>query len=608
MFVKDSLPSSLILICFFQNIVSPGGRVYEVIPCTKRAIFETTLSSPGSLPDASLIITSVLSNFICDACSTVAPERLLDVANLELTQHVQALLTYCQSNPSAKVVVVPPLARSVPSWFNPYLPCFTTFLFNEVSKHGSTHIRYLSPFVAPAHFFEADGVHLNPEAGIQFIQFIISGVDQVFPVDSALPSTTAAAPVASFPTLTYGSSASSSSLPSSFSTPAPPINYSSVAASGISLPQMSGLPPAATSSFASEFGRISSALATISGVTSTLRTDVQTRREQDNLIFARLKEDRDHELNKNRENRFTVTGLVASGVPTDPKERREFYKHQLQMLVNEACPDVLPPPEVLDVYVNMRFGQSSPFLEGRMDSATSSAAFRVSGSKLARDESPNFRGLFIANAVTLSTRVRIEILRAIAKVLASDHMDAFVQGFSSRPLLHYNTKEHVNYRVDGANRSYTFVEAVSRFGHLVSPSDLLPAYRRARPAFNGCLEQYFVLLKENVANDFFLPPGPNSAPLGPRASGFSSRGQRSRYQGIRGQRGGISRGRGFQHSASPAASQLPNLQSESRKRHLDVSSLEATPSKRGPVPSVSSELLQTSSQETVSVPPSELME
>jgi len=273
-----------------------------------------------------------------------------------------------------------------------------------------------------------------------------------------------------------------------------------------------------------------------------MRTDFQTRREQDNLIFARLKEDRDYELNKNRENRFTITGLVASGVPSDPKERKEFFKQKLQQLVDEACPDVLPRPEVLDVYVNMRYGQSSPFLEGRMDSATSSTTFRTSASKLSRDESPNFKDLFIANAVTLSTRVRIEILRAISKLLVSDQMDSFVQGFSSRPLLHFNTKEHVNYRVDGANRSYTFVEAVSKFGHLVSPADLLPAYRRARPAFNGCLEQYFVLLKENVAGDFFLPPGPNSAPIGQRTSGFSSRGQRSRYQGSRGSRGGFARG------------------------------------------------------------------
>jgi len=158
-------------------------------------------------------------------------------------------------------------------------------------------------------------------------------------------------------------------------------------------------------------------LHTLTGLTSTIQTDVRTRREQDNLIFARLKEDRDFEFNKNREDRFTVTGLSTPNPPRDPKERKDFYRLQLQELVDKACPDSEPKPRVVDVFVNMRNGQGSPFLEGRMESAASSSLFRVAASKLARDEDPDFASLFIANSVTLATRVRIEILRAISKVI-----------------------------------------------------------------------------------------------------------------------------------------------------------------------------------------------
>ncbi len=308
------------------------------------------------------------------------------------------LHSFCQANPSVKIVVVPPLARSVPSWFNPYLPCFTSYLFGEVSKHGSTQIRYLSPFVAPAQYFDADGVHLNPEAGLQFIQYVLSGIDQVFPVlepqtqpHSQPPSVTASSIFAP----SYSFTAQPTVVPSYSDA----LNVHSQATTNG--PASIAVPlsvQSSSSNLATDFGHISSALATISGVTSTMRADFQTRREQDNLIFARLKEDRNFELNKNRENRFTVTGLIATGVPTDPKERKEFFKHKLQLLVDEACPELEPRPEVLDVYVNMRYGQSSPFLEGRMDSSSSSSAFRTAASKLAKEESPNFRDLFVANA------------------------------------------------------------------------------------------------------------------------------------------------------------------------------------------------------------------
>ncbi len=368
-----------------------------MIPCTQRVVFESTLPN---LTPARLIVTSVLSNFLCDVGSQTL-DRILDVANSELTAHVQALSQYSVTHPNVQIVVVPPLSRTEPSWFNPYLPCFTSYLFDLIAKLGNSQIRYLSPFVAPPSFFCSDGVHLTPDAGGHFIRFIVDGVDQVFPqlesgtVPFILPS---AGPSISAPP------------PSSRLSPPSQINSAQInsAHSG------SG---STTSNLALEFGRVTSALHTLTGLTSTIQTDVRTRREQDNLIFARLKEDRDFEFNKNREDRFTVTGLSTPNPPRDPKERKDFYRLQLQELVDKACPDSEPKPRVVDVFVNMRNGQGSPFLEGRMESAASSSLFRVAASKLARDEDPDFASLFIANSVTLATRVRIEILRAISKVI-----------------------------------------------------------------------------------------------------------------------------------------------------------------------------------------------
>lgn len=426
-------------------------------------------------------MTAVLSNFLCDA-GRANPSGLLPALNKVITDHVAAMFEYATANPASRVVIVPPLPRADPDWFGAYLPGLTSLLTSEVLALSSHQIKCLSPFIAPVSYFDSDNVHLNPAAGVEFVKYIFVGVDQVFPVlDCTNPA----------------------------NVPSPT--------------------PTASSDLAS-------AVRELTSVTEKFQADVLTRRQQDNLVFARLKEDRDFELNKSRENRFTISGLKLRGdqvPPRDPAERKDFFRVILQTLVDEACPDLDPKPEVKDVYVNMRHGLGVPFIEGRMDSVSSSSAFRIAGSKLAKAESPNFKGLFIANAVTLTTRVRIEILRALSTSLTFGDQEAFVKGFSSRPVLCVKTKipdapPGVEELSSDPGRNYTFCEAVEKWGHTLSQGSLVKAYRKAKPAFNGCLEQYFVVLREFQTDEpediFSLLSFPNSNPVG---HGYSRRGHTS---------------------------------------------------------------------------------
>ena len=107
--------------------------------------------------------------------------------------------------------------------------------------------KFLSPFVAPPAFFESDGVHLNADAGASFIFYLVAGSDQLFP-----------------PT-----------------------------------PESTNV----TTDVSSQM--VTSSLASLSRSVSELRSDVRRRRLQDNLIFARIKEDRDYEINKSRKDRTT---------------------------------------------------------------------------------------------------------------------------------------------------------------------------------------------------------------------------------------------------------------------------------------------------------------
>ena len=150
-----------------------------MVSCTKKAVFDSNLSR---LDGVAILVTSVLSNFLCDACTAADQSRLVEVANAELSAHVLSLASYLGSHPQTRAIIVPPLPRMVPDWFNSYLPCFTSFLINEVTKYGGPQLQMLAPFVALPTSYESDGVHLSAAAGECFIKYVLNGVDQVYPV------------------------------------------------------------------------------------------------------------------------------------------------------------------------------------------------------------------------------------------------------------------------------------------------------------------------------------------------------------------------------------------------------------------------------------------
>jgi hypothetical protein len=149
-------------------------------------------------------------------------------------------------------------------------------------------------------------------------------------------------------------------------------------------------------------------------------------------------------------------------------------------------------------------------------------------------------------------------MRAIAKKLTTDSETAYVQGFISKPVLHYVVKDSMPSYCSGTGRSYTFVNSVARFGDLLQAINLAPAYKRASETFRGAMEQYFVILREDFVPP--VPPGANLLPVGIRGRA---------HQSTRGACGSVRR-------SYLAAARRPPL--SGRKRLIDSSA--ETPSKR----------------------------
>ena len=108
-----------------------------------------------------------------------------------------------------------------------------------------------------------------------------------------------------------------------------------------------------------------------------------------------------------------------------------------------------------------------------------------------KKEGKDFGRVAIFNSVTLATRVRIEILWAIAKKSSNEKEIASVLSYSSKPTLLIKDRE-------GKRRpmNFGFADAVKRYGRILREGDLSSAYRKAGTSFEGQLQQNFVVLHD----------------------------------------------------------------------------------------------------------------
>jgi hypothetical protein len=103
--------------------------------------------------------------------------------------------------------------------------------------------------------------------------------------------------------------------------------------------------------------------------------------------------------------------------------------------------------------------------------------------------------LFISNSVRLATRVRADVMKVIARKVSNKDDLAYVAGFTSRPMMHIRKAGAPSPSLRPL-KSFSYIDTVMRFGHLVDVEDLETSYGRAGRSFNGQLQQNFVVLNE----------------------------------------------------------------------------------------------------------------
>ena len=94
---------------------APGlGHDLVLVDCTRKAVFDAHVVSIGELPAGSLIVTSVLANFIVDGCKGLDVGEVALFANQQITAHLESLADLLRDSPDSVGIVVPPLQRYSP--------------------------------------------------------------------------------------------------------------------------------------------------------------------------------------------------------------------------------------------------------------------------------------------------------------------------------------------------------------------------------------------------------------------------------------------------------------------------------------------------------------
>ena len=184
-----------------------------------------------------------------------------------------------------------------------------------------------------------------------------------------------------------------------------------------------------------------------------------------------------------------INGLTNSiPCPTGYEEKEKWLKDMVAPLVDSIVPESSKEIAFINLAGNKE--RDIPLCEVKFKNRD--IAIKIRREFAAQKKGgKDFGRLAVFNSVTLATRVRIEVLWALAKKRGNEKESATVQSYVSKPTLIIKDKE-------GKRKPLKlgFADAITRFGKTLREGDLASAYRKAGTSFQNVLQQNFVVLHD----------------------------------------------------------------------------------------------------------------
>ena len=494
---------------------------YHILKCTRSYAFKAQMNILEK--ENKLIVVSVIENFLADAArkgESDDPDNYVtnfdDILASAIQEYVDEIKRAATRLPETTFLIVKPILRPSLNWFDLNFEEICEEIKEKLAKIGCLNVSEIESLSRASQNFATDGVHLTPESGRLFVDCLINSAEAHYsagPVvdiaDEEEERMETNAPVVS-------ETKKKTDRKISFKLDQP------------SVPTQNDLLPR---------------LEAVEKGLQKLENAFQTKSWKDSLMTAKLREDLDFMTNVRNEDRIIVTGLTSTVPPPQNHDEKITW---IRNIAKEFIKTI--DPESSEKINFVKQGRSNdkeiPMAEIRFETREIASKIR----KLFVDKrkaGTDFGRIYVANSVTLATRVRVDIMKSIVKQFSErDGLEMYVSSYTSRPVL--RVKNTATQRVS----VLTFTDAIFRFGKRLDLENLNDAYRRAGGAFKSIMEQTFVVLTDNRKAPTPAPQsGPSGLskkrPLDGQQLVFNQRKEPRVERGERGgRRGGGSNGRG----------------------------------------------------------------
>ena len=384
------------------------------------------------------VMISVIENFICDEVDGEKEEKRIDEkVKKAIDTFLRVVQVTAERLKKSKFAVCLPILRPRINWYTKRSQSITKDYADGICALKASNVAWIKAPLDKEQIFGEDKIHLTQESGVFLVETLMSGANEFFKAKD-------------FITIDEDMEEDVDEEESESETPR---------------------------------------LDSIEKDVSMLKSDILARRHFDSLVTARLCEAQDTDLNKSREDRIVINGLTNAVPMPILAEEKEKWKTEM---VAEVVNSIVPGSADRIVFINLGGNRERAIPLCEVKFADRETAIKIRKEFAAKKKGGHDYGrLGIFNSVTLATRVRIEILWAMAKLIQNEKETATVLGYSSRPTLQVRDKS-------GQRRplSLGFADSLTRYGKMLKEGDLVSAYKKAGTSFGGLLQQNFVVMHD----------------------------------------------------------------------------------------------------------------
>ena len=418
----------------FYNLTNrracPDLDAAQVLICTKKSMF----TEASIRPESTVILIACLTNFVIDGCDTDGPSPGLRVEST-IVELSQICREWCELSPDDFFLVSPPMYRSHPLWYRDGLSEILGKFSSIFSKQKPANLLLMPSFPSPT--FDADGIHLTPQSGLEYIYFLFDTARDVIAASES--------------------------------------------------------PTESKVTAGSEATRV------LEDRVMALEQDHRRLNSSFEVSVAVQAEREDFQENVRNESYFMVTGLAAIK-DLRGREWMNRAIQDVEAMIRTLLDKDLKVVVVHNASgrreSTVRYSVKMECAAHSQEIRTKFGSFFIGG----QDRRPEaLRGVSVSNKVTPGTQIRIMVLKLLAKRYLAVNKDAKARviSYESRPMLKITPPESAS---DQRVKNFTYIDAITKLPTCFTESELRPIIAKARVHFRNKLRSTFVVLSDDFSS------------------------------------------------------------------------------------------------------------